>query len=327
MSVVLVTGANGLVGSSLCRWLTREGRIVRAMVRAGSDLRSLRGLSLERVWGDIRDADAVARAMKGVDEVYHTAAVISHIPAERRLMHDVNVGGTQAVVDEALRTGVSRFLHVSSIAAIGLRRDGQEITEDQPFDRASDPVSYRQTKAASEEVVRRGIDRGLDARFVNPSVIIGPGDFRFHGGRMIRDIARRRIFYAPPGGTGVVGVDDVARGAIRAMLIGRTGERYILNENNHSFRDLFRMTAEIVGGIPPIVTLPAPVVYGVAAMSEMAARLLNVRPWVTRELVGGTSYQRRYSNAKARRELGLSFTPVDRVIRETYRWYKQEELL
>lgn len=327
MNTVLVTGVNGLVGSTLARQLLDAGHHVRGLTRPTSDRRSLTGLDVEFAEGDVRDTRVLLQALKGVDVVYHTAAIISHVPSDRAAMMSVNVEGTRRVVDACIAGGVRRLVHLSSIAAIGLAPDGEEITEETPFDPERGNVGYRASKYASEREVLRGVERGLDAVCVNPSVIVGPGDYRFHGGRMIKDIRLKRIFYAPQGGTGVVAVRDVARGAIIAATLGRSGERYILNGQNVTFRDLFGLTADIVGGIRPLFTVPHPLVTAVASASEALAALLNVRPWVTRELVAGTGSTRRYSNAKARRELGITFQPIEQTIRDTFAWYVREGLL
>lgn len=327
MRYALITGINGLVGSHLARQLVADGFRVRGLVRTESDLRSIRGLDVELIEGDVRDPASLTAAVSGVDTVFHTAAIISYWRAERDMMFAVNIEGTRHIVDASLDARVRRFVHTSSIAALPLHSTGGMTTEETPHDGSFHDVGYRIAKFSSEQIVLEAVKRGLDAVVLNPAIIMGPGDFRFHGGRMIKDIYMGRIFYAPPGGSSVVSVKDVARAHIAAARVGRIGERYILAGENASFREIFRTTAEVVGGISPLFTVPAPVVKGIAGMTEGVARIFGRKPWVSRELVADIGLRKMYSSEKARRELGFRPAGLRETIQETFDWYRQEGLL
>jgi dihydroflavonol-4-reductase len=327
MRTALVTGGTGLVGSNLVHALVEDGARVRVLCRTGSDLRGIAGTDAEVVYGDVRDPDAVGRAIKGCDTVFHAAAIISHWPKERPAMHDINVRGTAVVVEACMRSNVEKVVHTSSIATIGPAVHDNVMTEDTPYDPGSYPVGYRASKHAAEQDILRRVGHGLPAVIVNPAVIMGRRDYRFHGGRIIRDVVRRRIFYAPAGGTNIVSVDDVVAGHLAAARLGRVGERYILAGENRSFEEIFGITAEETGGIAPQFNIPRSVVWGVAALVEGGARVLGTRPWVTRELVAGIGSFRRYSSEKARHELGYTYRSFRATVRETYAWYREEGLL
>jgi dihydroflavonol-4-reductase len=168
---------------------------------------------------------------------------------------------------------------------------------------------------------------GLPAVIVNPAIVIGPRDIHFNGGQIIRDIRKKRLFFYIKGGSNVVYVDDVVRGHIAAAKQGRIGERYILCGENLPFRDVFRITAEVVGGIVPRIRLPKVLIHTVAGIAEMIGNVLGRKPWVTRELVAraGTSYY--FSCAKAQRELGYRFIPFREAVLRTFEWYRDNGFL
>ncbi|MCI0706464.1 MAG: SDR family NAD(P)-dependent oxidoreductase [Ignavibacteriae bacterium] len=211
MRNVLITGGTGFLGSNIAHALLNEGCHVRILRRPSSDLRAIDSADIEHCIGDVRDLDSIRRALKGCDTVFHTAALISYWRKERETMMDVNVRGTRNIVEASIEAGVERFVHTSSIAAIGFRTDGQPADETNTFNWDKYDVGYRISKHRAEMEIRDGVRRGLPAVMVNPSVIIGPRDIHFHGGQVLRDIARKRIFYYTEGLMNIVYVDDVVR--------------------------------------------------------------------------------------------------------------------
>lgn len=242
-------------------------------------------------------------------------------------MEAVNVGGTRNVVDACLRAGVERMVHTSSVAAIGFPGHDMTADESTQFNWERYDIGYRNTKWAAEQEIARGVKLGLNAVMVNPSVVIGPRDIHFHGGQLIRDIYRKRIFYYVRGGMNVVYVDDVVRGHLIAAQLGRTGERYILSGESLSHREIISTIADVVGGLQPLFRLPSTAVTTVAFFSELAGALLNKKPWVTRELFAGSGFRYHFSCKKAESELGYSFIPFRQAVLNTFEWYKAHGLL
>jgi dihydroflavonol-4-reductase len=324
---VLVTGGTGFLGSNLAAALLQEGCNVRILRRAGSSLRALGSLQVEHVIGDVRDIDSLRLATKGCDTVFHTAAIISHWRKEHSLMHEVNVLGTRYVAQACVENGVRRLVHTSSTAAIGFPENGSLADETIRFNWEPYDVGYRNSKHHAEKEILRAVKQGLDAVMVNPTVIIGPRDIHFHGGQLIRDIHRKKIFYYVRGGMSVVYVDDVVRGHLLAAHHGRTGERYILSGENLSHREIISITASVVGGLKPLFRMPHGLVTVVTAAAESVAGVLNRRPWVTRELLAGSNLNYHFSCRKAQEELGYTFTPFREAVEKTFAWYRGQGLL
>lgn len=327
MNTVLVTGGTGFLGSNLAIALLNEGYNVRILRRPTSDLRAIGNAPVEHCLGDVFDPATLRRALQGCDTVFHTAAVISYWRKERERMMEVNVGGTRNIVEASLEMGVTKFVHTSSVAAIGTRDDGKPADEETEFRWDARTPGYRISKHLAEQEVLKGVKQGLPAVIVNPSIIIGPRDIHVHGGQMVRDIARKRIFYATRGGMNVVDVDDVVRGHVQAARYGRIGERYILGGENLTTREVFGITAEVVGGIRPLFTLPEGAVRFLGALFETIGDFTGVRPWVTRELVATVGKNLWFSSSKAERELGYTATPLRLAVEKTYRWYREHGFL
>ena len=327
MKNVLVTGGTGFLGSNLAAGLVKEGCNVRILRRAGSSLRALGSLQVEHAIGDVLDIDSLRQATKGCDTVFHTAAIISYWKKERPMMHEVNVLGTRNVAQACLENGVRRLVHTSSTAAVGFPENGSLADETIPFNWEPYDVGYRNSKHQAEKEILRAVKQGLDAVMVNPTVIIGPRDIHFHGGQLIRDIHKKRIFYYVRGEMSVVYVEDVVRGHLLAARRGRTGERYILSGENMSRREIISIIASVVGGIRPLFRMPQSFITAVTSAAELAAGVLNRRPWVTRELLAGSNLSYHLSCRKAQEELGYTFIPFREAVEKTYAWYKEQGML
>ncbi len=326
MKTILVTGATGCIGSNLTRRLLSSGYDVRILHRPGSDLRQFDGITVQRCSGDIRDPSSIGRAMKGCDAVFHCAALVSFRREEYAEQHEVNVAGTRNIVRACFDNGVERLVHTSSVAAVGYRTDGVPATEETAFNWKRVP-GYRFSKFCAEEEVWKGIGDGLPAVIVNPSVVVGERDVRFHGGQILRDIKKGRIPAYIDGGMNVVYVGDVVDGHLAAARQGRIGERYILSGENLTHKEIFRRTAAIIGGHAPGIKLPLPLLRGASSAIEWTSRMLGLTPLITRDLVEGAGRNNWFSCAKAVRELGYTVTPFDTAISRAFEWYRREGMI
>ena len=326
MKNVLVTGGTGCVGSNLAAALIERGYCVSILRREHSDLRAIAGIGVEHRFGDLRDLSSLQAAMRGCDTVFHTAAIVSHQKKKWELQLEVNVIGTRNIVEACVRTGIERLIHTSSVAAIGYPAGGRLATEETDFNWPQ-RTGYRYSKHLAEKEVMAGVQRGLHAVMVNPSVIVGERDVHFHGGQLIRDIKKGRVPLYISGGMNVVYVGDVVRGHIQAALAGKNGERYILSGENLTHKEIFRRTAGIVGGRGPIAELPLPLLRTTARIIEGVSDILGIEPLITTDLVTNAGKLNWYSCEKAQRELDYRITPFDETIRAAYRWYRENGFL
>lgn len=325
---ILVTGATGFIGSQLTAELVRRGHQVRVLRRAGSRTLMLADLpNVEHVLGDILERDAVAQAVRGCDLVYHVAALSSYWRAQREQVYQVNVEGTRVVLEACLRAGVRRVVHTSSVAAIGVRRDGLPADENTPFDPFSARWAYGDSKHRAEQVVYRAIEQGLDAVIVNPAAVIGPGDHYLISSSMVLEFAKRPILAVPPGGVCLADIDAVVQGHLAAAERGRTGERYILGGENLSNRQIAATLCEIAGQPAPRWTIPG-WLLGPAALTVDAVNRISPRPpVVSGEQLRLAAHNVFYDASKAVRELGYPLLPFRGAAERAYRWYVEHGYL
>ncbi|MEM6645501.1 MAG: NAD-dependent epimerase/dehydratase family protein [Bacteroidota bacterium] len=319
MSRILVTGATGMVGSALTRRLVDEGHTVRIFRRASSSLDLLGDVqnTVEHALGEIASLADLDAAMDGVEQVYHTAGYVGFGGAKARArLHAVNVRGTANVVDAALKAGVQRMVHTSSVAALGRTGDPDKLTDETNIWTPSPHNSaYARSKYDAELEVQRGIAQGLDAVIVNPSLIFGRTRAGENTQKIAEDVRDGRIPAIPAGATAVVDALDVVDGLLRAMDAGQTGERYILASENLTWQQILSGFAHAFGTALPNRRLGLTGSMRLARVTEFIGWATRTRPLITRETARQASSVYRYSNDKARAHLGCTFRPFTETAR------------
>lgn len=316
----LVTGATGLVGSHVTRLLVARGDAVRVLVRERSPLDELAALDVELVYGDVLDRRSVRRAMGGVQRVFHIAGVTS-LRASADRVFAVNVGGTRIVLEEALRAGVARVVHTSSVAAVGPAPRGSTADEDQLFRAGRYGLPYVNAKHEAELEAMRLAAHGLPVVVVNPAHVFGAGDCHGSSTELVRRFLRGQIPAYVDGALNVVDAEDVARGHLLADERGAVGERYILGNRNFTLDRLFADLARLSGVAPPALKLPLPAALALARAAELAPG----RPAVTTIEVRASSLWWAFRSTKAKRELGWRPAHHEDTLQTTIDWYRERE--
>lgn len=325
--MILVTGATGCLGANLVRALLTSGRRVAALRLPGDPASALEDVAERIDWrtGDLLDPASLNAALRGVRQVYHAAGLALPYECDRARMMEVNVRGTDNLLAAALRSGVERVVHVSSIAAVGYP-DGM-ADEHMAYNGASIRFSYMHSKHAAEAVVRRYARRGLAIVLVCPAAVIAPYCDREHGwGRLFLDVQRGAMPFLPPGGIAVLGGADLVQGLQAAMARGRPGERYILASANVSYRSLLQSIAHTLGVPPPRLAVPRALMRAgarlLAWLAPLSERLVQ-RPRVSASLLDLMWRRKYYAVAKAQRELGFSgVQSLDECVAETWAWLR-----
>jgi dihydroflavonol-4-reductase len=330
VAVDLVTGATGLVGGNLVRALAAHGRQVRVLLRPSSRTDLLADVpGIEHVLGDVTEPETLARACAGTEHVYHCAAVVSMWPRMAETMWQVNVIGTDNVVEAVRRAGARRLVHCSSVDAIGLPESDAPSTEQTPWnwDRLGLDNPYARTKYESQQRVLEATRRDLDAVVVNPTYMLGAYDARPSSGRMILEVAAGKAIGYPAGGNNFVDVEDVAGAMIAAAERGQRGECYILGGVDRTYREMFTLIAEVLGVSPPRLPLPYPLARVGGWIGDLAGVVIGREPAVT-TLTARLGYVRHYySPRKAIATLGMRQTPIRAAIERAVRWFQEHGML
>jgi dihydroflavonol-4-reductase len=324
--LTVVTGATGHLGANLVRALVEMGRRVRVVVHRGSQ--SLERLDVERVNGDVCDPASLEHAFAGAEVVYHLAALISISGERGGMVSRINVEGVRNAAGAALKRGVRRFIHCSSIHAFRMAGARGVIDETSARTEQRRAFAYDASKAAGERELRAAIERGLDAVIVNPTAVIGPNDFGpSRMGRMLIDLHRRRLPALVSGGFDWVDARDVVAAMLAAETKGRTGENYISSGHWHSVSELAKIASATTGVRLPRLTVPAWLALLGCPTAALQGRLAKQEPLYTRESLATISHKCRVGRDKAMRELGYAPRQLAETIRDTYAWFDRAGML
>jgi nucleoside-diphosphate-sugar epimerase len=325
--MILVTGGTGMVGAHLLYRLIKQGHRVRAIKRKTSNNGIVKKIfsyysdefetlfsKIDWFDADILDNEKIYHAMQGIESVFHAAAMVSFNPADRDRMIENNVKGTTILVNAALENKVKGFCHVSSIAALGAADKEKMINENTFRNPRAKYSGYSISKYYSELEVWRGITEGLPAFIINPSVILGPGNWESGSPSFFLNVHKGMKFY-PPGMKGFVDVIDVVNAMILLMEKKTIGERYIVSSENLSFKDVFNKIAEILE-VPKPKHVAGPFLLGVAWRMEYLKYILTGKdPLLTKNSAASGLKIDKYSNEKIKKELDYNFNSIDECIK------------
>jgi dihydroflavonol-4-reductase len=316
----LVTGATGFIGSHVTRLLVERGDDVRVTVRSSSRLDGPSSLPVDVVRADVRDRQSIRRALKDVDRVFHLAGT-TNLALPREQAFALNLEGTRIVLEEALRAGVQRVVHTSSVAAIGPSEDGSTADEDNVWDAGRYAIPYVDSKHEAEIVALRLVGRGLPLVIVNPAHVLGAGDPGRSSTALVRRFMLRQIPAYVDGTLNIVGVQDVARGHLLADERGRVGERYILGNRNFTLDRLFADLGRLSGIEPPAIKLPVALALTLAGVGRHVPGM--TMPCAAE--IRAASLHWAFVSTKAKRELGWRVSAHEDCLEETVAWYSERD--
>lgn len=327
--MILITGATGLVGARLLFDLSKNER-VKALRRTSSKLDVVNRIfssdpgrlnNIEWVEGDVNDIYSLEDAFENVDIIYHSAALISFLPGDRNLMMKVNVEGTANMVNMALEKKIMRFCHISSVAALGRIAGSELVDENNVWKTSSENSNYAISKYGGEREVWRAIEEGLSAFIINPTIIIGPGDWNTGSSQMFSSVNKGLKFYAT-GSTGFVDYRDVSKCAIELMEKGVSGKRFVINGENLPYKFVFEKIAESLNK-PKATIKVTPLLAELGWRAEtLRSFIMRDKSMITKETARNGNMHWKYLNDKIKNEIGIEFTPIVSSIEHTSDYYK-----
>ncbi len=320
--MILVTGATGFLGSELIRQLLLKGEKVRALKRHSSVIPKILKDedAIEWVNADVLDYYSLEDAIHGITKVYHCAALISFARRDKKQMLKVNVEGTVNLLNVCVAHNVEKFLHVSSVAAVGNSKKGELISEKHHWEFGSGQSTYSVSKYESEMEVFRASAEGLKTVIVNPSIIIGK-NAGSEGSGQIFDTIKNGLSYYPDGSFGYVVVEDVASAMISLMESDISNERFIISAENWAYRDLFTEIATQFGKRPPKLGLK-PWMLNMARLGKVLfSAFTGANNTLSKDTVRTAFKKQNYSNEKIKKALNLEFRSVRDSISEICKNY------
>jgi nucleoside-diphosphate-sugar epimerase len=320
--MVLVTGATGFLGSELVRQLLLKGEKVRAFKRDSSAIPLILKNEelIEWVDADLTDYYSLKDAIGGITKVYHCAAMVSFSQKDKKQMMKVNVEGTINLLNVCVAGKIEKFLHVSSVAAIGDSKKGELINEKHQWEFGSGQSNYSISKYESEMEVFRAAAEGLNTLIVNPSIIIGKNACAEGSGQLF-DTVNKGLSYYPDGSFGYVDVQDVVSVMISLMNSEIENQRFIISAENWNHRDLFTEIATQLGKNPPTIAVKPWMLELARIGTGFVSLITGKNNSLSRDTVRSAFKKRKYSNAKIKKALNLEFRPVKESIAEICKNY------
>ncbi len=334
--MILVTGGTGLVGAHILYQLCRTETEVIAIKRASSDLHFVESLFefyaggeatklLNKVqWreADITDIDDMLEVTKEVEIVYHAAAVVSFNPRDRQKMIESNIEGTANLVNACQNNGVQKIGYISSVAALGPSKTSAPLDEDCHWEISTENSAYAISKYGAEREVWRISEEGVQVVMVNPSIILGPGNWNNSSTSIFKTVYNGLKYYTE-GTTGFVDVRDVSEIMIKLVNSDIHSERFVVSAENLIWRDVFTNIANQLRVKPPSVKVRK-------FKAELAWRLMKVISWftgnppkVTKDAARSSLRNRRFSSKKCIETLGVEFRSIDQSIADTVEFLKR----
>ncbi len=334
--MILVTGGTGLVGSHLLYELTKKGESVRALIRNSKKIDLVKKIfsyysndaenliqKINWVEGDILDLYSLEQAFSDIKKVYHCAAIVSFDGKDKNQLINANVHGTENVVNLCLSNNIEKLCHVSSIASLGGSLNGELIDENSKWTSPKYHSAYSVSKFKSEMEVWRGIQEGLNAVIVNPSVILGPGFWNSGSGSLITKVAKGMKYFTT-GATGFVDVRDVVYSMVELMESEISSERFVLNSENLSYKELFDKIAEAMHVDKPKREATKKMLRIAVTLDKTASILGIKKREITKEIIQASLTVSKYSNEKVKKAIGKTFLLIETSIREIAEKFKKE---
>lgn len=329
---VLVTGANGFLGSWLVKRLLKEGYEVSALVRKRSDLSELSDINsqysgLSVVYGDVTDKNSLLNHFVKKDIIFHLAGVVGYKKHLRPLMNLVNVQGTQNVVDACQLLAVPKLLHLSSVVSIGSSFKPEVMNEQSSYKISHLDLGYFETKRQAENIVLEAAAAGkIQATCVNPSTIYGFGDAKKGSRKNQIKVARGELKFYTAGGVNVVAVEDVVEGILLASQKGRNAERYILASENMTIKSLFEKIAAAAGVPAPAYQLPTWLLHALGFAGDQLSKV-GFHKGLSQENAYTATMFHWFDSSKAQKELGFQPHSSDLAIENSVKWMKDHGYL
>ena len=310
--MILVTGGSGLLGTHLIEELLRRDFSVKAIYH--NNIPAHLADKLEWIPCDILDVAALSEAMENVDQVYHCAGLVSFNPAKKKLLHKINVEGTANVVNICIEKKIQKLIHVSSVEALGRMREGKLVSERMKWSMATSNSEYGKTKYLGEMEVWRGIGEGLNAVILNPSMILGAGDWNTGSTELFKKVYHGYSWYTE-GTSGFVDVKDVVKAMLMCMRGTCNKERFIISSENKSYKEVLTSIAHHFGKKPPyrkVTPFIAELFWRIEAVKSFFTKQ---EPLITKETAKTALTKVKYDNFRfLTYAVNFEYTPIDTAI-------------
>lgn len=323
---ILVTGATGMVGSYVIRYLLKMGYSnIIGCRRKSSDLSLIKDFKDKIKWIelDILDHLDVHRAIENMDFVIHAAATVD-FNGNFQALYKVNVEGTANIINACLDAGLKKLVHISSTAALGRKGNNNIIDESEEWEYSRFNTDYAISKYHAELEVWRGIAEGLNAAILNPSFILGAGDWQKSSLQLIGKVDSGILFY-PSGSNGFVDVRNVAEAVYHLMVSDISGERIIISAENKSYKEIIDLLASQLGKKGPSYKLPYYLGLAGGKIGNIISLISKDLFPLNMDIVRNLFSKNNYINEKSLAYLNMNYIPIAQSVKDVINAYKNPD--
>jgi dihydroflavonol-4-reductase len=324
---IFVTGADGLLGSNIIRELLKREFAITVLTQKGRKVSTLEGLPIEKVEGDLLDKESLRRGMQGCQYVIHAAASTAVWPTRSEITRRINILGTSNVMDLALEMNIKRLVYVGTASTFGFGSKENPGKEGNPYRSAKYQMDYMDSKYKAHSIVMDAVKNGLNAVVVCPTFMLGPYDSAPSSGAMVLGIYNKKVPGYVPGGRNYICAKDAAVGTVNALTMGRTGESYIMGNQNLSYQEAFLLMATTLNARVPMRRIPGSVMKGYGLVGSWWGLISRKKPTLSYNLACIACDEHYFSSAKAVEELQLPQTPIEEGVKEAFEWFKANNYL
>lgn len=325
---VFVTGANGMLGSHICRLLVERRYMVRAICLKGVSTDTINTLPIEVLMGDILDNSFLMDAMKDCEYVIHVAAMTNVWPRRLPFLREVNIEGTKKVVAVAEQYGIKRFVHVGSASSFDHGTKLQPGSEHSKYAGWKHGMDYLDSKYEAQEWLLEKYRKGkFPALIINPTFMVGAFDSGPSSGQLLINLYKGKLPGYTGGGKNFVCTRDVATAIVNGLSMGRLGECYIAGNENLSYKEFFIKASDVMRRKFKLNRLPMFLVLMVGAVASVQARLSGKKPKISYGIAKFSGLNQYFSPQKARNELQMPQTPIETGITEALSWFKEHRYI
>ena len=315
---ILITGADGMLGTSLVHLLLKRKHSITAFIHPSSKSTTLDQLDVKKVYGDILKADTLDDAMKDMDVVVHAAASTAVWPSRSAFVKKINIEGTRNIIDKVLQHNISKLIYVGSASSVNAtKRDDSD-----EFPGAKYGLDYIDSKFEAFNEVQNAVKKkNLPATIILPTYMIGPFDSQVGSGKLLMNFIEGNIKAYPKGGRNFVHVNDVAQSIVNSINAETNGSYFIAGNENMSFKSFFKIAAEVCNKKEVKMKSPSWAVLAAGAFGSMYGRLLKKEPILTYKMAR-VSCDKQFVNCNdSMSELGVKPTPIKKAIEDSYNWF------
>jgi dihydroflavonol-4-reductase len=317
----LITGADGMLGTSLVHLLLERGHNITAFIHPESKSTTLDNLDIKKVYGDILNPHTLDDAMKEVDVVVHAAASTALWPSRSEFVKKINIEGTRNIIDKVLQHNISKLIYVGSASSVNAtkKKYGKHS-----FPGAKYGLDYIDSKyEAFKEVMKAAKEKNLPVTVILPTFMIGPFDSQVGSGKLLMNFIEGYIKMYPKGGRNFVHVKDVAKSIANSIAKETTGNNYVIGNENMSFKSFLKIAAEVTNKKELKLKSPSWIVLTAGMAGSLYGRILKKEPILTYRMARVSCDKQFVNCANSLKELDVNPTPIKTAIEDSYSWFRE----